>query len=59
VNEVIYIFINAGYLKRAYQDTVRKLFGDHFDIDYFQIKNRFNARRAVYYDCIDDIRKAG
>lgn len=59
MNDVIYIFIDAGYLKRAYQDTVRRIFGDHFEINYFQIKNGFNARRAFYYDCIDDIKKVG
>ena len=46
--EIIYVFIDGGYLKKAHQDTVKKLFGNHFDIDFSQIKNAVNAPGILF-----------
>ena len=59
MSDIVYIFIDGGYLKRAYKDTIGTLFGDYFEIDYYQIKNSILARRAFYYDCVDDTRRKG
>jgi uncharacterized LabA/DUF88 family protein len=57
MEEITYVYIDGGYLKTEYQNTVRKLFGNQFDMDYSKIKHMANARRVFYYDCIDDIQK--
>jgi uncharacterized LabA/DUF88 family protein len=57
MQEITYIFIDGAYLRTTYRETVRKLFGDQFEIDFSAIKNSTVARRAFYYDCIDYAKK--
>jgi len=59
MEEITYVFIDGGYLTAEYTDTVRKLFGSRFDIDYSQIKMWTSARRVFYYDCVDNEQRVG
>ena len=59
MGEVAYLFIDGAYLETSFQDTVRKVFGSHHEIDYRLVKNQLGAGRVFYYDCIDNNRYAG
>jgi uncharacterized LabA/DUF88 family protein len=56
---VRYLFIDGGYLRKRYTETMTDFFGaaDIRDIDFAQIKT--NVMKAFYYDCIDDLKKQG
>jgi uncharacterized LabA/DUF88 family protein len=51
-----YLFIDGNYLRRAYLDTMRKLFSSvHFsNIELMEIKKSVDASKAFYYDAIDE-----
>ncbi|MGB3511380.1 MAG: hypothetical protein WBA93_19515, partial [Microcoleaceae cyanobacterium] len=57
--EIIYLFIDGGYLKRSYKDCTSQWFGndvgDGRNIDFAAIKRHFKARKVFYYDCLDEI----
>jgi len=55
--DTTYLFIDGGYLKRVFKETVGKIFGDHYEMDYCAIKKELCSRRAFYYDCVDNIRR--
>lgn len=55
MTDITYLFIDGGYLKRVFQETVGKIFGDQYEIDYWAIKQELRSRRAFYYDCVDNI----
>jgi uncharacterized LabA/DUF88 family protein len=52
-----YLFIDGGYLREVYRDLFEPLFGDAYLVDYRAIMQFFEARRAYYYDCLDDVKK--
>jgi uncharacterized LabA/DUF88 family protein len=56
VEEITYIFIDGDNLRTAFRRTVQSIFGDSYDLDYWKIKNEYNARRAFFYDCVDDLK---
>ena len=51
-----YAFIDGNYLRRAYLDTMRKLFPEvHYsDLDLEKVKHAAGASRVFYYDAIDE-----
>lgn len=51
-----YAFIDGNYLRRAYEDTMRRFFSDvdHRDIDFAMLKRSVGASKAFFYDSIDD-----
>ena len=51
-SEVVYLFIDGGYLDGVYKD-VFDIFGK-CEIDFCRIKTFFEARRAFYYHCLDE-----
>jgi uncharacterized LabA/DUF88 family protein len=58
MEEITYLFIDGGYFKATFRETVNKIFGTHYEIDYTVIKQQLRARRVFYYDCVDEYRKA-
>jgi uncharacterized LabA/DUF88 family protein len=52
-----YVFIDGGYLRRRIRESMGKIFEvpePEFLIDFNLMKRSYNARRAFYYDCLDD-----
>jgi uncharacterized LabA/DUF88 family protein len=59
MNETTYLFIDGQYLQTVYRDLFFPLFGQSYKINYeFMLKN-LGAKRAFYYDCLDEDRKTG
>ncbi|MEP0874144.1 NYN domain-containing protein [Trichocoleus desertorum AS-A10] len=55
--ETTYLFIDGGYLKDKYNKT-KQWFEGNGEIDFYKIKGYFSAKKAFYYDCLDNQRKA-
>lgn len=51
-----YLFIDGNYLRRAYEDTMRRFFPDvhHYNLDLRAIKQYARASKAFYYDAVDE-----
>jgi len=51
-----YAFIDANYLRRAYEDSMRRLLADAswVNIDFVSIKRSLNASKVFYYDAVDE-----
>lgn len=51
-----YLFIDANYLRRAYEDTLRRFFSDVSaqNLDLTIVKRWVSASKAFYYDAIDE-----
>ena len=51
-----YVFIDGNYLRRAYEDTMRKFFPEvqHSDLNLVALKEHVGASKAFYYDAIDE-----
>lgn len=51
-----YLFIDGNYLRRAYEDSMRRFFSDvhHRNLDFATIKQQVGASKAFYYDSVDD-----
>ncbi|HEX8176519.1 MAG TPA: NYN domain-containing protein [Pyrinomonadaceae bacterium] len=54
-----YLFIDGGHLRRYYAESVRKWFEGEGTIDFARLKQTLGAGKSFYYDCLDDIRRAG
>lgn len=54
-----YVFIDGNYLRRAYEDEMRKFFPsesvDAAALDLDHIKNTLGASKAFYYDAVDEL----
>ena len=57
--EMTYVFIDGGYLRKVYAAAMCEFFGSGGDLDFTQLKNGVGAKRAFYYDCLDDIQRDG
>src|SRR5678816_577126 len=55
--ETTYVFIDGGYLRKVYEPAMSDFFGSPGDMDFTQVKTGVGARRAFYYDCLNDIKK--
>ena len=56
--ETTYLFIDGGYLKQAYADSVQPWFGSAGEMDFRLLTDSFKARKIFYYDCEDKDRRA-
>lgn len=54
---ITYLFIDGGYLRRNYADSVRRWFGSDGEIDFEKIKSTYHAERCFYYDALEDERR--
>lgn len=56
--EKIYLFIDGGYLRRRYEDSLRQFFGPLENplqyLDLQVLRHHFGAEKVFYYDCSDD-----
>lgn len=57
MEEIVYLFIDGGYLQTVYRDLFVPVFGTAYTVDYEAVKRWFSARRVFYYDCLDDAPK--
>jgi hypothetical protein len=57
-----YLFIDGEYLRRIFKDAMQNILlcsVTDEDIDYAEIKRQADAKRAFFYDCIDDEQQHG
>jgi uncharacterized LabA/DUF88 family protein len=64
--DITYLFVDGGYLRQKYAENMRRVFGDHGELDFQTVHNWFYGRvqsaiprRVFYYDCIHDIKLSG
>lgn len=57
MEEVTYLFIDGGYLRAAYRETVQAIYGENYRLDFRTVFRSAAARKAFYYDCLDDHQK--
>lgn len=55
MTEITHVYIDAGYFKEVFRETIQTVFGLQYEPDYAAIIRSYNARRAYFYDCIDNI----
>jgi len=55
MTEITHIYVDAGYFREVFRETIQAVFGLQYEPDYTAIIRSYNARRAYYYDCIDNI----
>ncbi len=51
MENVTYLFIDAGQLQTFYRDTYEPVFGPDYEVDFARVKEEFKAKRVFYYDC--------
>ena len=51
--ETEYLFVDGGYLKVRYRETMAKVFETPGSLDIGRVKHGM-ARKVFFYDCIDD-----
>jgi uncharacterized LabA/DUF88 family protein len=56
--ESTYLFIDGGYLKQAYTDSVQHWFGNLGEIDFRLFTDSFKPHKIFYYDCEDKDQRA-
>jgi hypothetical protein len=54
-----YLFIDGNYLREIHQRLVGNFFKVTSEIDFDQLKSQARARRAFFYDCVDDMLRKG
>jgi uncharacterized LabA/DUF88 family protein len=54
-----YLFIDGEYLRRAYNEAIQSVFQVDGEIDFNELKRQAMAKRAFFYDCLDDVQRAG
>ncbi len=69
MEEITYLFIDGGYLKKVYENVIHPLFGTSLVLDFGRIKRfpttpwgtwgNVMVRKAFYYDCLDNIQRPG
>jgi len=52
-----YLFVDAGYLRRALKDKLENFVGIPLSIDWQKLKQTFLATRVFVYDCLDDVQR--
>lgn len=57
--QTIYLFIDGGYLRKHYSESVRRWFGCDGEIDFTQVRQTYGAIKTFYYDCLDDLKRGG
>lgn len=51
-----YLFVDGSNFRQYFNETTQKWFGQEVEFDFKKIKDFFQAEKAFYYDCIDDIK---
>ena len=59
IRETIYIFIDARNFRKYFEETTAKWGGEPANINYQGISTAYGAKKAFFYDCINDIRNQG
>jgi uncharacterized LabA/DUF88 family protein len=54
-----YLFIDGEYLRRIFNQSMQSVFSCDGELDFKELKNAAGARRAYFYDCLDDIQRPG
>ncbi|SRR6266478_1858943 len=54
-----YVFIDGEYLRRRYVGAIQDVFQSDGEIDFGFIKHQAAAKRAFFYDCVDDEKRSG
>src|SRR5262245_9289366 len=55
MDEQTYLFVDGGHLRRHYPQTAQRWFGDEARLEVRQVKEKLQATKCFYYDCVDDI----
>lgn len=55
----MYLYIDAGYLRRVFQDRLSAFLGREIGIHWPSVKEELGAQRVFFYDSVDDIKRAG
>lgn len=58
-NSSIYLFIDAGYLRKVMADKLHRFIGTSLDIKWESILRHFGAKRTFYYDCVEEDQRPG
>lgn len=51
-----YLFVDGANFRRYFNEITQKWFGHEVEFDFKKVKDFFQAEKAFYYDCIDDIK---
>jgi uncharacterized LabA/DUF88 family protein len=54
-----YLFIDGEYVRRVYNEAIQSVFGCDGEIDLAEVKRQAGAKRAFFYDCLDDVQRTG
>lgn len=54
--QTTYLFVDGANFRQYFNEDTQKWFGRVVEFDFKKIKDFFNAEKAFYYDCIDDIK---
>ncbi|MBC8870013.1 MAG: NYN domain-containing protein [Planctomycetes bacterium] len=57
MEDTTYLFIDGQYLQTVYRDLIWNDYGSSHEIDFDRLRGNGVARRAFYYDCLDDNQK--
>jgi len=52
-----YLFIDGEYLRRVHNDAMQSVFRCDGEIDFQELKRVTDAKRAFFYDCLDDVKR--
>jgi hypothetical protein len=56
MSDETYLFIDGEYLRQSYRDAMHSMFDKDGDLDPAKIRYPTMARRAFFYDCLDEIK---
>ena len=51
-----YLFVDGANFRQYFNEVTQKWFGQEVEFDFKKIKDFFQAEKAFYYDCLDDIK---
>lgn len=51
-----YLFVDGSNFRKYFNESTTKWFGQEVEFDFQKIKDFFQAEKAFYYDCIDDVK---
>lgn len=55
-NPTTYLFVDGSNFRQYFNELTQKWFSQEVEFDFKIIKDRFQAEKAFYYDCVDDIK---
>ena len=54
--QITYLFVDGSNFRQYFNETTQKWFGQEVEFDFKKIKDFFQAEKAFYYDCVDDVK---